>query len=104
MNGRPVALDYIGQDVNGNPLYSYKYPSTISSTQLGEIEPIPSEVINSRYYEGGGVPRPPLDLSKSTLGQKIVNKAKIIVKNRFAKYNEPTSQSLARREAYDRRM
>ena len=76
--------------------YSYTYPTTTCSTQLGEIQPIPSEVINSRYYEGGGVPKPPLDFNKTTLSDKLYNKAKMTIKNRFAKYNEPTAQRLER--------
>jgi hypothetical protein len=103
-DGRPVALEYAGVDVNGQTIYRYTYPTTTCSTQLGEIEPVRSEVINERFYEGGGWPKPPLDVSKTTLGDKIYNKAKIAIKNRFAKYNEPTWQRQERVEAYDRQM
>ena len=102
MEGKPVALEYVGVDIHGNHIYSYAYPTTTCSTQLGEIQPVPTEVINERYYEGG-VPRPPLNFSETTLGQRIYNKAKVIVKNRFAKYNEPTWQRRMRTEEYDRR-
>jgi hypothetical protein len=101
MGDRPVALEYAGEDASGNPLYRYTYPTTTGSTQIGEIEPVPNEVINSKYYEGG-VPRPSLDVSKTNLGRKAFNKAKVVVKNRFAKYNEPSSQRRMRLELSDR--
>lgn len=101
MEGKPVPLEYIGVDIHGNTIYRYTYPTTTCSTQLGEVAPVPSEVINERYYEGG-VRRPSLDFSKTTLSQKIYNKAKVVVKNRFAKYNEPTWQRRMRTDEYDR--
>lgn len=101
MEGKPVALEYVGTDINGCHMYKYAYPTTSYSTQLGEIEPIPSEVINNRFYEGGGLPKPPLDYSKTTVGKKIYNKAKVLVKNRLAKYNEPSWQRSERLRTID---
>lgn len=75
--------------------------STRNSTELGEIHPIPDEVLSREYH---GVARPPLDVSKTTLSRKVYNKAKVVVKNRFAKYNEPSWQRQERVKSYNRQM
>lgn len=59
LGGRALPVEYGGVDSNGNPIYY-----TLNSTQLGEISPTRSEVINNNYYQGGY--KVPLDTSKTT--------------------------------------
>lgn len=103
MSGRPVPLEYIGEDIQGNPLYSYTYPTSTSSTQLGEIHPVANEVINNKYYKVDW-PQRKVHFEEATLYQKLANKAKSTVLKRLVKYNEPTSQRRERRDARDRAM
>jgi hypothetical protein len=87
MDGKPVYMEYIGVDINGNPIYNYTYPTSLHTTQLGEIEPVPTEVINNAYYQGGGYIKP-LDTSNPTLKRRVYNKIKIGIKNHIAKSND----------------
>jgi hypothetical protein len=102
MDGRPVAMEYMGTDSAGNPMYKYAYPTTIESTQLGEIEPASNEVLMDAYYKSGGViPKVPLDTSASTFKRRVFNKVKVGVKNYIARGNdEYRRQECLRTEQY----
>jgi len=79
---------YIGVDMQGNPIYNYNYNYDYSvrdnSVQIGLIEPSRNEVINNEYYYGCGT----LDTSKTTCGRRIYNKVKTGLKNHIAKSSD----------------
>jgi len=55
INGKVVFAEYSGQDIQGNPMYTYKnHNFSVDSTQLGLIEPTRSEVLGKGYYQGSG--------------------------------------------------
>lgn len=54
LNGRVVYAQYLGQDYLGNSMYTYNNQNfSLDSTQIGEIEPLRSEVLNESYYQAG---------------------------------------------------
>jgi len=101
LDGKSVDLQYVGVDIQGNPVY--QYISVHNSTQLGEIGPTRSEVLNDGYYHGTGF-NMPLDTSNTTLKRRLYNKVKVGIKNHIAKSNDEYlykerihSENLARR-------
>jgi len=100
LDGKPDNIQYVGVDIQGNPIYKY----IRESTQLGEIAPTRSEVINDGYYHGNGYSLP-LDTSKTTLKRRIFNKVKVSIKNHIAKSNdEYLRQERIRSENMSRRI
>lgn len=85
LDGKPIQLQYVGVDYLGNPIH--QHVSVHNSTQLGEIAPTRSEVINGGYYKGGGY-NMPLDTSNPTFKRRIYNKVKVSIKNHIAKSND----------------
>jgi hypothetical protein len=102
LDGRSVHLQYVGVDIQGNPIYQHVPVS--NSTQLGEIAPTHSEVINGGYYQGNGY-NMPLDTSNPTLKRRFYNKVKVGIKNHIAKSNdEYLRQERVRSETFARRL
>lgn len=81
--GVPLEYEYRGLDSNGNPIYHYSYSN---STQLGEVVPTRTEVLNDNYSHGGL--KIPLDTSKTTFKGRIKNKVKTSIKNHIAKSSD----------------
>ena len=90
LDGKDINLQYVGVDINGNLIYQYVTVS--NSTQLGEIAPTRTEVLNDGYYHGNGF-NMPLDTSNSTLKRRIYNKVKVGIKNHIAKSNDEYSRT-----------
>jgi len=81
-NGKLVYAQYLGYDSAGNPMYTYKNHSfSIDSTRLGEIEPTRSEVINTTYYQGGGLRHKDVITTKFNSKPGFWNKIKSDFKN-----------------------
>ena len=75
---------------NSIPVNTRQEPSLYEldgSSQIGEISPTRSEVINNGYYYGSGY-KMPLDTSKTTTKRRLYNKVKMSIKNHIAKSSD----------------